>query len=141
MEPLIWPGMLPQMPVRSGYTREFGNNSLRAQMEYGPAKTRRRSSAQPQTIKAEYLLREKPSVAGNDVNQKSLFEAFYHEVDCTGSFWLPNPEDGTQFILVRIKPASEDSGVRMSVVAPFIWKVELSLEVHPLVPPKPRSAA
>lgn len=127
---LFWPYGLPQSPSRSSYTRATGNNTIRTTMEFGPAKTRRRSSAQPSILTATYLLRGA---------QKELFLQFYEIVDCHASFWLPNPEDLSQYILVKIRASGDDQGATLSLLAPGVWSVPLTLEVHPHVPAKTRA--
>lgn len=139
-EPAYWPSGLPHSPRRSAYSRSTGNNTVRTTMEFGPAKTRRRSSAQPSVLSATYYLMERKACPGmvEPVDQKALFLTFYEIVDCHASFWLPDPENGKQYILVKIRASGEDQGVTLSAVAPGIWSVTLSLEVHALVPAKPR---
>lgn len=140
-EPRMWPARLPDRPLKSDYSRGLANNTTRTDMEYGPAKTRRRTSAMPGQLNATYALQEKAVFEDlpEPVDQKALFERFYLEVAGDLSFWLPNPEKQTEYILVRIIPQSEQSGLSITPFAPGVWKATLSLEVHALVPAKPRS--
>lgn len=140
-EPALWPYGLPQFPLQNGYARSTGNNAVRTAMEYGPAKTRRRSSGKPSVMTATYLLREqyRRKDTGETVNQKDLFLQFYENVDCHASFWLPDPDDRSRYILVKIRASDEEQGVTLTYTVPTIWSLALSLEVHPLVPTKRRA--
>lgn len=140
-EPSIyWPAGLPQTPQRASYARAVGNNTTRTSMDYGPAKTRRRSSAQPTVLSAAYMLFESKIDAdtGDNVDQKKLFLDFFEVVDCQMSFWLPDPEDLTRYILAKIRASSDEQGFTLSYAGPGLWSVALTLEVHPLVPYKQR---
>lgn len=139
-EPAFWPSGLPQYPQQASYARSTGNNTVRTAMEFGPAKTRRRSSGQPSVISATYHLQERyrRKDIGETVNQKDIFLRFYEIVDCHASFWLPDPDDGSQYILVKIRASDEDQGVQLTYKALWLWSLTLSLEVHPLVPAKSR---
>lgn len=128
-EPLYWPSGLPDIPL-SDYTHALGNNTLRSSMEFGPSKTRRRSSAAPSIHTVAYSM---------DVEQKALFEEFFTIVGGHMSFWLPDPENhDKQYVLVRIVPSSDDKAVEFKWQAANDYTLALTLEVHPLVPPKVR---
>lgn len=137
-EPLYWPGGLPQLPSSSSYARATGNNTIRSTMEFGPAKTRRRSTAQPAIITATYLLLEDHPYNNSTVNQKELFASFYEVVDCHMSFWLPDPEDQSRYILVKIQASGNEKGVSIAYRSPRVWTLSVTLEVHQLVPSKVR---
>lgn len=136
--PAEWPSTLPIKPLND-YEPSLPNNTIRADMELGPAKTRRRSSAQPKQAKVSYLLRRDAVIDGVVTDQKAVFEAFYEIVDCHMSFWLPEPEKRETDILVRILGASEDKGLTMQFESSMLYILTLDLEIHPLVPPRPRN--
>lgn len=140
-EPAFWPSGLPQYPQQTSYARTLGNNTVRTAMEFGSAKTRRRSSGQPSVISATYLLQERylRKDTGETVNQKDMFLQFYEIVDCHASFWLPDPDNRSQYILVKIRASEEEQGVTLTYTTLWLWSLTLSLEVHPLVPAKRRS--
>ena len=138
-EPMQWPVGLPQSPQRSGFSRGLANNAMRTTMESGPAKVRRRSSSNPCSLTATYILKDRMVCPlGGVVNQKALFEDFYAIVDCAMSFWVPDPEDSTRYILVRIMADADERGVSMTPLALHLWSVTLKLEVFANVPAKPR---
>lgn len=130
-DPLFWPEVLPQFPQQDGYTYSAPNNSLRTLMEYGPAKTRRVSAAGPAVLQATYVLFTHENINGSAVNQKAVFLEFYADVDCVMSFWLPDPEDRSRYVLVKIRPSGDDKGVDLTLIAPLVWSLTLSLEVYP----------
>lgn len=51
-----WPATLPAAPLASGFSEMLADNLLRSEMEMGPAKTRRRTSAGVRTLEAQYIL-------------------------------------------------------------------------------------
>ena len=137
-EHLLWPELLPQFPIQDGYTVSAPNNSLRTTMEFGPAKTRRRTASSPTILQATYYLFTHEEIGGTVINQKALFMEFYSYVDCVMSFWLPDPENRSQYILVKIRASGEDKGVDVALIAPLVFSLTLSLEVFPRVPPQSR---
>jgi len=48
--PEVWPATLPTKFNETDYTEGVANNLLRSQMDYGPAKIRRRTSANPRPV-------------------------------------------------------------------------------------------
>lgn len=134
-----WPSGLPDVPL-GNYTHALGNNTVRTSMEFGPPKARRRSSSAPSYRTVSYALSKEADVEGvaAPVDQKALFEQFYAVVGGFASFWLPDPENLDQYILVRIVGASDDKAVEFNRDAEKEYTITLSLEVHPLVPAKPR---
>jgi hypothetical protein len=48
--PETWPATLPTKFNETDYTESVANNLLRSQMDYGPAKVRRRTSSNPKPV-------------------------------------------------------------------------------------------
>ncbi len=53
-----WPSGLPEELLQSGYSQSSPDTSLKTEMEVGPAKIRRRSTAQPYPVKGTMKLTE-----------------------------------------------------------------------------------
>ena len=132
MSVYFWPEALPSAPSRRDFVHVAANNSLSQKVDIGPARTRRRTSANISKRQATYTLKERSNCpAGNEVNQKQIFLDFYEIVDTTISFWLPDPTNQSQYILVRIVAQGEDEGPAMTPIAPDVWALSLKLEVWP----------
>ena len=132
MSVYFWPESLPSAPSRSDFVQIAANNTISQKVDIGPARTRRRTSANISKRQVTYTLWEnKDCRAGESVNQKQLFLDFYEIVDTNLSFWLPDPTDQSRFILVRITTQSEDEGPSMVTIAPGVWRVSFKLEVWP----------
>lgn len=131
MSTIFWPEDLPQKMLRDDYTHATGNNVIRADMEYGPAKTRRRSSAAMSARVWTFVLnREHTTPDGLSVDQKTLLEDFLNVVEGL-SFWFPDPENAARYILVRVRPKSETAGVELAPDLSSLWRATLNVEVWP----------
>ena len=53
---ITWPSTLPTYPLLENYTESVANNSIRTEMEQGPAKVRCRSSVGVSKISISYFL-------------------------------------------------------------------------------------
>ena len=53
---ITWPESLPQSPLLDGWQETLPDNTLRTEMEQGPAKLRRRSTAASGRMNAQFLL-------------------------------------------------------------------------------------
>lgn len=51
-----WPETLPQSPLTEGFRETPANTTLRTEMETGPAKLRRRTTAAAATLSLAYLM-------------------------------------------------------------------------------------
>ena len=139
MSTYYWPESLPSAPNRSDFVQTTANNTLSQKVDIGPARTRRRTSANISKRQATYVLWEKRHCPGGDVvNQKQIFLDFYELVDTNLSFWLPDPTNQSQYILVRIVAQGDDEGPSLVCMAPDVWTVSLKLEVWPYAV-KPRT--
>lgn len=127
-----WPDRLPDVPLLEGFQPGTGNNTIRTEMEHGPAKARRRTSSSMKPLTCAYDLRRdflSPD-ATDRVDQLVLFYDFMEVVEGL-SFWLPDPLDQSRYIKVRVKPQSEDTGVTTPPESATLWTVTLNLEVWP----------
>ena len=53
---ILWPSVLPQYLLVSGYSEALGNQLLRTEMDAGPAKARRRFTAAPRPVTGEIIV-------------------------------------------------------------------------------------
>lgn len=53
---IVWPLLLPQDPLLDGWQENLPDNTLRTEMEQGPAKLRRRSTAASGRMTLQFLL-------------------------------------------------------------------------------------
>jgi len=71
-----WPVSIPFFDLRSGYGAQPGENTIRTEMDIGPAKTRRRTTAAPSRVTGmAYMTRE----------EAQRFEAFYRDTLLDGA--------------------------------------------------------
>lgn len=138
MTDYYWPAELPFLPLKDEYQEGMAMNTLRTQMEFGPAKVRRRTSANMSQLTASYdLFTEYETASGRVVDQKALFEAFMLTAEGL-PFWLPDPTDPSRYLKVRIKAQSEEQSVTLTPVFSGLWNVTLNMEVYPFaVKPRP----
>lgn len=116
-----WPASptLPQRLLAETYSEGFADGRLVSQMETGPAKVRRRSSAMPRPIKGEMIM---------TAAQVASLRTFFNTTLIGGSlpFNFPDPITYPTTILVRFAggvPAVSAFGSR--------YKVALDLEILP----------
>lgn len=84
MTDITWPSGLPQKPLVDGYQETLPNQTLRTEMDAGPAKTRRRTTAAVRSINAAYIL---------TATELASLETFYLQTLSGGalSFLWPRP--------------------------------------------------
>lgn len=90
-----WPSTLPQAPLAAGYREGLGETTLRTQMEIGPAKTRRRSTAAPRPLDWPLVLTRA---------QLAILRGFI-DSDLEGGalpFTIREPLDDAETLLVRL---------------------------------------
>ena len=113
-----WPITLPQDLSIAGYGESPGDNQLRSNMDVGPAKVRRRSTAAPRKVKGGVILTRE---------QLATFREFYDDILLSGVLrftWL-DPTDPESTVEMRFaeKPAwTAQEG---------FFNVSLSLEILP----------
>jgi len=101
-----WPAGLPnfEKPLRSGFSETVGSTKKRSEMEVGPAKGRRRSTAQVDQLALSYYMTD---------SQVSTFESFYNSTLKNGSlrFDATHPRTGkTKEFRIREDPTYEPFG-------------------------------
>lgn len=114
-----WPDTLPCAFVRGTMSRALGENTLRSEMEVGPAKQRPRATSAPQPLSGTMKM---------DTAQLQAFTAFYRTTLLEGSLPFTFPvfgENGVHQLCRFTKaPSWKDS-------APNRWMVGLDLEILP----------
>jgi len=113
-----WPTTLPQSMLMSGYGGSPGDNQLRSNMDVGPAKVRRRSTAAPRKETGNVILSR---------DQLATFREFYDDILLSGAlrFTWHDPTDPETTVEMRFaeKPAwTAQEG---------FFNVSLSLEILP----------
>lgn len=89
-----WPDTLPQAWLNEGYQETLPDVVKRTEMDAGPAKSRRRFTAQVTPIKAKLLL---------SAAEKGYLEIFFNTTTAGGSFSFTFPHDGSD-VLKSVKP-------------------------------------
>lgn len=82
-----WPGTLPSAPLVDGYRESIPETAIRTTMEQGPAKLRRRTTAQARTLGLEYIM---------SAEQVTALETFFISTLSGGvlSFTFTHPRTG-----------------------------------------------
>lgn len=114
----VWPATLPQGLQRTDYAEGIGDGRLRSQMDAGPAKVRRRSSAMPRPLTGTMVVTSA---------QIQTVRQFIEETLIGGSlpFCMPAPRTGGP-ILVRLVEMPS-----WSALGGKWYRLNLSLEVLP----------
>jgi hypothetical protein len=113
-----WPGTLPQLPMHQGFSQRKQSNVIRSPMGYGPAKSRRRTTAAIQVFTASMILTEA---------QKDTLVSFYDSDAGEGSIsfsWV-DPLMGTNESLRFTAP------IQWSSKGPEVWLAVMNLEILP----------
>ena len=117
----VWPASLPQWFNLSSYAGGIGDGRIRSRTDTGPGKSRRRSSATPEPIKAS------TDMTGA---QLDILRAFVNGTLLNGSlpFTMPNPEkDVGNTLMVRFAERLPTWQAKET----DLWEVSLDLEVLP----------
>lgn len=114
-----WPATLPQRFRVEGFTDALPNNVIVSQMESGPPKRRRRTTANIRKISGEMVM----STSQWD-DLKTFFQTTVAEVL---AFDFPEPGNEVSGTLSAIFTAPP----QRTAFAPGYWKVSLGLEVQP----------
>lgn len=85
---ILWPASLPQSPLLDGWQETLPDNTLRTEMEQGPAKLRRRSTAASGRMNVQFLL---------STADCALLDTFYSDTLTGGVkvFQMPHPRRST----------------------------------------------
>lgn len=121
-----WPLSLPQRLSTTGYQESMADNLIRTQMDVGPAKVRRRSSAGPRPLSGSLMMT-------NSQLETMLSWIKATLLDGSLTFYFPNPRPGADaMLLVRFAkdglPSWTPAGFLSGELA---WEVALRLEVLP----------
>jgi hypothetical protein len=125
MTAAVWPETLPQAPLLSGYAEGMGKQALRTDMDAGPAKIRRRSTAAQRPLQWPITVTRA---------QLAILRAFWED-DCQGgtlAFTMPDAIDAETTNLCRFTeepswnalPANDGAGSKM-------FTLTLQLEILP----------
>lgn len=112
--PENWPSTLPQAWLNEGYQETMPDVMIRTEMDAGPAKSRRRFTAQVTPIKAAMLL---------TTAEKGYLETFFNTTTAGGSLSFTFPHDGADVLRFTTAPTFSKSGVA--------WAVDFELEKLP----------
>lgn len=116
-----WPSTLPP-PLLAGYSLETGDNTIRTDMDTGPARVRRRSTAAPDTVGFSVLL---------NAEQMVIFRAFWDTDWQSGAAWVrfqlkTGRTSGSTLLECRPVPAKW----KAQPISDVHWHVSLTVEVR-----------
>lgn len=112
-----WPTGLPQRPLADGFAESPQSNVVRSDMDVGPAKMRRRYTAEVRVYSMGLLL---------TTAQVVTLETFYYTtLGCVDPFdWIDHRTNAAASYRFRSPPS-------YSVAGPGYWRTTLDLEVLP----------
>lgn len=115
----VWPASLPQKLLVEGYSEGLADGRLISQMDAGPAKVRRRSSAMPRPLQGSMIMTSA---------QLATMRTFVNTTLIGGSlpFDFPDPATGAT-LLVRCA----GSVPALTNLGGAYWNVSLDLEILP----------
>ena len=118
-----WPSSLPQKPLQEGYEERGPANLLRTQMDKGPPKVRRRTTASPRNFSVQFQL---------DESQVSTFVDFVDQTLKGGAlkFDMEQPRTGTTKEF-RIIAGQGEAPYRITNLGGIIYQVSFDLEILP----------
>lgn len=122
----IWPTVLPQYPLREGFSDTAPNELLRSDTESGPAKVRRRGTSKPHVVACTYVFSSEDA---------AIFEEFALSTLAGGSIafdWF-HPVL-TRYVRARLMPTGEGLFSRVYWGDSLKWAYSLTLEYWPDVP-------
>lgn len=114
-----WPGTLPQSPDADGYTESPPDVLLRTQMDAGPPKVRRRSTAGPRSVGMRMTL---------SLDQVQTLDDFFWTTCQAGALpfdWVHPRTGNAATFRWRSPPRYEGSG------SDEAWRATLDLEIVP----------
>lgn len=115
---LVWPVELPQDVLVEGYDEKFSLQTIRTQVDAGPAKVRRRTSAGVRLLSCSLDLTRA---------QVDLLDQFYHATLQGGalSFEWKHPRTQAMSLMRLVDPPA------MKPLSGMLWIAKLSLEILP----------
>jgi hypothetical protein len=99
--PENWPDTLPQLCLQEGYQETLPEVVIRSEMDAGPAKVRRRFTAQVTPIKSKMRMNSA---------QKVYLETFFNVTTAGGSLSFTFPHDGPDILRFTSPPVFSDKG-------------------------------
>lgn len=112
-----WPADLPQEFLQDGYSEEGADNLLATNVSVGPAKVRRRTTANVRPITGSMMMLE--------AQYQTFIDFVIDDIkDRAIAFTFPNPHGGSP-LLVRMRQPASVSSVGVD------WRVQIGLEVLP----------
>jgi len=113
-----WPSTLPALPLRSGFSESPPDTTIRTSMDAGPAKIRRRFTANVRPISVSYLLSSA---------QIGYLDTFYVTTTVGGSasFTMTDPRTNSSKSFRFVAPPE------YSLSSGNYWNVNLKLEQMP----------
>lgn len=119
MASIVWPTGLPQRPLLDGYKEVPPKTSISTQMDVGPPKRRKRTTAGTRRFSVTYMMTK------NEVD--TLFDPFYLNTTEMGvlPFDIPHPRTG------NVVEANIDDEPQYAVRSPGQFEVTFTLVVHP----------
>lgn len=113
--PENWPDTLPQAWLQEGYQETLPEVMIRSEMDAGPAKVRRRFTAQVAPIKSKMVL---------TAAQKGYLETFFNTTTAGGSLSFTFPHDGSDILRFTKSPTFSFKGG-------LTWTADFDLEKLP----------
>lgn len=123
MSTAVWPLVLPQETFKDGYSRELPDQTIRSDMDTGPAKVRYRGGHMPDTVNITLVLSDE---------QRDALLSFVKNVVKGGAlpFDFPKPEDPSQYVLARFVPVGNKSLFSIAQYQNSVfWQVGIKLEL------------
>lgn len=113
-----WPETLPQRFLRNGLSETLADNTIRSQVDRGPAKVRRRTIANVRQLSA--------SMHMTHAQWTEFFSFYMNTLKQTLPFNMPDPFDESATIAVRFV-----SVPRKTYFSPGAVRADFSLEIIP----------
>lgn len=125
----VWPLILPQETFKDGYSRAIPDQTIRSNMDTGPAKVRYRGGHMPEVLSMTLVLTDE---------QRDALIAFARDIIKGGvlTFEYPNPENpASGYILARLVPhGSRELFTISQYQKSILWQVSIKMEVWRDVP-------
>lgn len=117
-----WPSMLPGASDPSGYGFSPEPANVRTQMDVGPARVRRRTSAPPTSVDVQFIFTEE---------EMEVFEAWFKYELADGAAWFSAPYyNGTGLNTVEARFMGDEEPYKARTIAPRQFSVTARWEVR-----------
>ena len=116
----VWPGSLPALPLRQGFTGTFGNNTVSTPTDIGPPKVRRRTTKRVDSLDATLRM---------STAQLGIFLDFFTNTlgDGARRFDDTDPIFGTA-ITYRFRDLEQSPPKWVPAPSPGMWDVTVALQ-------------